>query len=126
MQAFVFWMHSDSCRLLPGTVLKKRRVHLVLANFSTWNIVQSPGTVGLRVFVCIRCVECVGSVLRPLPEIVEGLIDISEKESIRKRFVSIDTNLRAIVIDTYTAATNLNRYKSLVNKGLPTGHDHPS
>ena len=63
-------MHSDGCRLLPGTVLSlRKRVHLVLsANFSIWNIVQSPGTVGQRVFLCIHCMDCVGSVLRPLPE----------------------------------------------------------
>ena len=31
----------------------------------------NPGTVGQCVFVCKHCVECVGAVLRPLPEIVE-------------------------------------------------------
>ena len=66
---------------------------MVLADFLIWNIVQSPGTVCQHVFVCIHCVECVGSVLRPLPS--HG----GEKESIRKRFVYIDTNLRAIVTD---------------------------
>ena len=40
-----------------------------IGRFSIWNIVQSRGTVGQCVFVWIHCsMDCVGSVLRPLPE----------------------------------------------------------